>query len=135
MFLTCLLIKVSIEVSKVIKTRYLHSVVLEHWDVWNSYKIVDRQKNKNKKKHKKQKKQQQISEWKVDLYIDNLSESDVIKIQIEICFVNRWTFPYNFVFCCTGRGKTYFKDCLVNRREYVTILGLFVSRCELAAEP
>jgi hypothetical protein len=73
MFLTCLLIKVSIEVSKVIKTRYLHSVVLEHWDVWNSYKIVDRQKNKNKKKHKKQKKQQ-ISEWKVDLYIDNLSE-------------------------------------------------------------
>jgi hypothetical protein len=96
--------------------------------------LTDKKKQKQKKNKKKQKKQQ-ISEWKVDLYIDNLSESDVIKIQIEICFVNRWTFPYNFVFCCTGRGKTYFKDCLVNRREYVTILGLFVSRCELAAEP
>jgi hypothetical protein len=29
---------------------------LEHWDVWNSYKIVDRQKKQKK---------QQISEWKV----------------------------------------------------------------------
>jgi hypothetical protein len=74
-------------------------------DEWNSYTIVDRQK-----KLIKTATNFWVQEWKVDLFIDNLSESDVIKIQIKICFVNRWTFSINFVFCCKGRGTTYFKD-------------------------
>ena len=73
-----------------------------------------------------------VQEWKVDVYIDNLSESDVIKIQIEICFVNRWTLSINFVFCCKGRGQTYYKDLSGEQTWIGNNLDWFVSRCEFA---
>jgi hypothetical protein len=66
---------------------------------------------------------------KLSIY-DNLSESDVIKIQIEICFVNRWTLSINFVFCCKGRGQTYYKDLSGEQTWIGNNLNWFVGRCE-----
>jgi hypothetical protein len=51
-----------------------------------------------------------------------------LKIQIVICIVNRWTFSINLVFCCKGRGKTYFKDLSGEQTWIVNNLDWFVSR-------